>query len=155
MLPRLCWWRKPSWNCWIITSWSPRYSWWEVKRKVTCSHGKWSKENISINRRYGHSKELKTLAWIGYIFASIFFMPLKSGFLQLLMIPTHPTVWEHVVLCLLPRFIAGDILSPYPVYWHFLERTQRSGCPIRLPPFREASWPYVPHNDPSMFTSNI
>ena len=60
-------------------------------------------------------KELKTLAWIVVVFASIFFMPLGSErFLTAIDAILDLSQWyarEHVVLCLLPAFfIAGVIV---------------------------------------------
>ena len=69
-------------------------------------------------------KELKTLAWIVVVFASIFFMPLGSErFLTAIDAILDLSQWyarEHVVLCLLPAFfIAAVFVSQGSVIKYF------------------------------------
>lgn len=62
-------------------------------------------------------KELKTLAWIVVVFASIFFMPLGSErFLTAIDAILDLSQWyarEHVVLCLLPAFFIAGVIAVF------------------------------------------
>ena len=62
-------------------------------------------------------KELKTLAWIVVVFASIFFMPLGSErFLTAIDAILDLSQWyarEHVVLCLLPAFFIAEVIAVF------------------------------------------
>lgn len=62
-------------------------------------------------------KELKTLAWIVVVFASIFFMPLGSErFLTAIDAILDLSQWyarEHVILCLLPAFFIAGVIAVF------------------------------------------